>query len=181
MDMSKLPKLSETPKPPDNSAPPPPPPEQPPSPRPVEYAGEMPPSVGAEAWISIAIGLLVLLMTSRFFTGAAGSTFANAQGQSLRYVETIFFTHDLGLVIFGFALIIDGVLLFVARSWAVTLGLVIAVVAALANVYTIVRSSQLSMGFQIMPALAFVIAVYIAIHQWKVLQLLKGRRQAPMT
>lgn len=180
MDMSKLPKLSETPKPPDNSTPPPSP-ERPPSPRPVEYAHEIPPSVGAEAWISIAIGIVVLLMTSRFFTSASGTTFSDAQGLPLRYSQTVFFIHDLGLVIFGFALVLDGVLLFVARPWAVMLGLAIAVVAALANVYTIVRSSQLNMGFQIMPALAFVFAVYIAIHQWKVLQLLKGRRQAPMT
>jgi hypothetical protein len=178
MDLSKLPKLSQTPKPPEEN-----PPQQ--SEPPGQRTGD--PRVarmmaGPEAWIGLAIGLILLLMQQRFlgfvFRRDIG-TFLDEKGQTIAYTQTIFFLNDVGLAVFGVALMLDGVLLLAAKPWSVALGLVVTVIACVLNLYTVVRLYS-GYGLQVLPALAVAFGVYTAMFQWKVMLSLRGRT-APMT
>src|SRR5688572_25536735 len=77
--------------------------------RPAERASLM---GGAEAWLSIAIGVIILLIdTNRRFLQyylARSSftwTFSDAAGAPLPYPQTIFFWGDFAMVAFGLVLI----------------------------------------------------------------------------
>jgi hypothetical protein len=174
MDLSKLPKLSQTPKPPENEAP-----------QPVAHATPMPTSVGAEAWICIAIGLLVLLVHRQFFLFFMGKDigilFFDEHQQPLAYTKSIFFINDLGLVAFGFALILDGIVLLIGRPAAIWIGFIATVLASVLNIFTIIRAFAAGMPLQIYPAVAFALGVYTALYQWKLLRVMRTGQGAPMT
>lgn len=170
MDLSKLPKMSQTPKPPENEA----------TPTPLSYATPMPSSVGAEAWICIAIGLLVLLMQQRFFFFFMGKDIGIFFDVHQPYIKSLFFINDLGLVAFGVALILDGIVLLIGRPTAIWIGFFATVLASILNIYTVIRAYA-DMGLQIYPAVAFVLAVYTALYQWKLLRLMRTGQGAPMT
>ena len=178
MDVSKLPRLSET-KPVQGS------PENAPVPAPAEAPPAGPrlstletPRAGAEAWISIAIGLILIFMCPRplqyLFTRGHPETFTwtftDANGDPMDYTRTAFFLPDVGVVAFGFILMLDGLLLVFARSrsfvW-VTLGLTFIVTAL--NLLALVTSMN-QIGFQILPALAIAFGVYMMAFQWRLVQ-----------
>lgn len=178
MDMSKLPRLSKSDKPADNAGPDP---DTPVSERLDETYATVSP--GPEAWVSIAIGVLVLLMQRTFINyllGRETPTFTDPVQGTITYAQSHVFIHDLGLFAFAVALIIDGILLFINRPAAVMVGLVITIVAAALNLYTVIRFFSIY-GLQLFPAIAFILAVYTAIYQWKLLRITRGHRQAPMT
>src|SRR2546421_1113197 len=115
MDLSKLPKLSETP-------PPPPAPTEasPTQPQVVErviYVEQATPG-GAEAWISGAMGAIILLLNLRLFqylfspsTFANKWTFSDPQGNPLAYKNSVFFWSDVCIVAFAFVLLLDAIVL----------------------------------------------------------------------
>src|SRR5689334_16639589 len=101
MDMSKLPKLSETPKPPDNSTP--------------------PPTMQGEAFFSIAMGVLLLLLYPRLLHWLfRPSTFAPfidpSTGATVPYPSTPAFWMDLGPVLFGAILVLEGLVIAFVRK-----------------------------------------------------------------
>jgi hypothetical protein len=177
MDMSKLPRLSNTDQPATNAADP-----QPSSPHDLDYYS---PTINttAEAWISIAIGVIVLLMQRTvvaYLLGRETPTVSDPNRGSITYAESFFFIHDLGLFVFGIALVLDGLLLFFNRPWATLIGLTITIIAALLNLYTVIRLYT-PQGLQLFAAIAFILAVYTAIYQWKLLRITRDHRPAPMT
>ena len=176
MDLSKLPKLSNTPKPPDNE-----PPEVPK----LDYATPATPTPGAEAIISLLIGL-ILLLTQQNLLRQFGHWFFgmelplpfidNVTGKAFAYTQTSNFIHDLGLGIFAVALIIEGLTLFIRHTAVLAPSFLLMVLAGLWNLFVVV-SSYPRFGLQIMPAVAVAFAIYIGMLQWNMLSFwLRARR-----
>jgi hypothetical protein len=177
MDMSKFPRFSKTNQPDPN----PQDPDTPASERLDDSYATVSP--GPEAWISIAIGLLVLLMQRTFINyllGRETPTVTDIDRGTITYAESFFFIEDLGLFVFGLALVLDGVLLLINRPNAVLVGLIITLLAAALNLYTLLRLYS-PLGFRLFPAIAFILAIYTAIYQWKLLRITRAHRPAPMT
>jgi hypothetical protein len=178
MDLSKLPKLSET----DKHRPPSQALDSPPAdPQPLHVeprAG----SAGPEAWISIAVGLILLLMSPRIWQyllhRVAGSsftwTFNDAAGNPLTYPQTVFFWGDIALALFAIVLVVEGLVIGFAR-WrgAVAAALALTILATVLNLGYVVWMMQQGYGLQIMPALAAAFGVYIAMYQKKLLDSLR--------
>ena len=184
MDLSKLPRMSQTPAPPppaaDDPAAPPPPIATAAAAHVPEYGYE--PSTGpmAEAWISLAIGVILLLMFFRPIEYLLTSkqsfeqryTFSNADGSPLTYTQTVFFFGDVAIVSFALVLIIDGLILFTRKPKLIAAALAFTVITVLLNLAYVVRMMN-GYGLQFASALAVAFGVYIAIFQWKLLQSLR--------
>ena len=137
MDMSKLPKFSQTPAPP--------PPEQPmmdqANPGPLSAPAQAAPAVaarpgnGPEAWISIGIGVILLLITPNTLAYFSSKIFHTkfepfvdptrpfpakcdfimyTDGTKIFYRDMTAFWSDLAVTAFALTLILDG---FVMRAW----------------------------------------------------------------
>ena len=179
MDLSKLPKLSNTPKPPDNE-----PPEVPQ----LDYATPITPTPGAEAILSLLIGLILLLMQQNLLQQFGHWCFGmelplpfidNVTGQQFAYTQTSNFIVDLGLGIFALALIIEGLTLFIRHTVVLVPSFLMMVLAGLWNLF-VVAFYYPRFGLQIMPAVAVVFAIYISMIQWKMLTFwLRTRRGRP--
>lgn len=164
MDLSKLPKLSNTPQPP---------PEGPMPPAQHIQAAPLP---GAEAVFSLIIGIIVLLMQQRCLQQLSHWLFGTAVplgaldevGRPLAYAESVFFIHDSGLAIFAAALILEGLTLFIRRTPVLIPSFLLMIQAVLWNLYTVVFFYR-SHGLQYMPAVALAFAIYIGMLQWGML------------
>jgi hypothetical protein len=181
MDISKLPRMSETGK----HAPPPAPPHD----RKGEdvavervYRREDVHSTGAEAWISIAVGVILILLApriwqyvlSRLFGTAFTWTFSDAQGNPLPYTQSVFFWGDFAMALFAIVLIVEGIIVgFTRRPAFVVLALGLTVLTTLLNLGYMVWMIQGGYGLQIMSAFAVAFGVYIAIYQKRMLALLR--------
>jgi len=186
MDMSKLPRLSETQRQQEahaaavGAAANPPPPAQP---QPgIDYAPVAPyESSGAEAWFSIAIGVIVLLLNMRLwqyflFRSRFTWTFNDAKGNPLEYPQTVFFWGDLAMVSYGIVLIVDGlVLAFARKPSTIMAALALTVIATLLNLGYLVVMMGMGFGLQLMSALAVAFGVYIAMSQWRALTMIRRR------
>ena len=185
MDMSKLPRLSETQRqqearaaavaatPATHAAPPPG----------VDYAPASPmENTGPGAWFSIAIGVIVLLLNLRFwqyflFRSQFTWTFSDATGNPLEYPQTVFFWGDLAMVSYGIVLIVDGlVLAFVRQPAAIMAAFALTMIATLLNLGYLVVMMGMGFGLQLMSALAVAFGVYIAMSQWRAMGMLRARR-----
>jgi hypothetical protein len=179
MDLSKLPKLSETPRPP-----PQPGPEAPRVPvarvEPAQFG------LGAEAWISLAFGMLLLLISHNTLGYFSSKLFHTSfepfpdptrqyparcdfilymDGTKIFYRDTVTFWSDLVVTLFAITLILDGLILLRARRAGVILcALAVTTIATLANLFYLVRT--ISGGLPIISILAVIFGVYIAIYQW---------------
>jgi hypothetical protein len=175
MDLSKLPKLSQTsqaqqpPTPPETVQPPP---IDPPSP---------PPAIGlAEAWISIGLGILLLLVfpnTIHYLSSPTAFQQANpvtdAQGNVIPYANSVFFWTDLGVTVFAVALILEGIILAAARKMAPLMAaFCVTIVAALFNVFVVAHAYSI-IGFPIVCGLGVVVLVYMAMTQWRLIAALR--------
>jgi len=185
MDMSKLPRMSQTPPPPaDPSSEVPaaaaPPPQQSAYRQEQGYSTEPAASL-AEAWISIAIGLILMFVSTagRFFEYLTSSnfswTFNDASGAPLPYRQTVFFWGDVAIFAFSLLLIIDGLILFTRKPTLVMIAFGFTVVTVLMNFVYVVRMMN-GYGFQLWSAIAVAFGVYIAIFQWRLLQSLRASR-----
>jgi hypothetical protein len=193
MDMSKLPRMSQTP--------PPPPPE--PSDaaaaddegrathgvaaghpqntyrQEVGYATEPPPSF-AEAWISIAIGLILLFVFPNFWQWLISKVSSYKPpflpitdmntGAEIPYTQSIFFFGHLCVFAFALVLIIDGLILFTRRPALLMFAFAFTVISTAMNFFHVANETMQGRGFPLVSALAFAFGVYIAIFQWKLLQ-----------
>lgn len=140
MDLSKLPGKSGEDRP---STPQPPPPPQPvdTAPQQSPYPPQQvmaDPGTGGEAYFSLAIGLIVLLIYPRFLKWVSsklfGTTFAPymLNGQEVPYTSTHDFPSDLAITAFGASIVVEGlVLAFASKSKAMLM--VAAVVVGLAT------------------------------------------------
>ena len=184
MDLSKLPKLSETPKPPD----PQPPASDPPPQRQNDYVPE-PTSVGLEAWLSIAVGAFLLLMYPRFLQwlshrvlGTSFNPFLDSAGNIVPYSQVPAFWADLGPVLFGVVLILEGlVMAFIRRPALVMIVLTLTALATFYNLVYLVMSYG-RYGLAPISFLAVAFGFYICMYQWKYLRMRRSADHvAPMT
>jgi hypothetical protein len=182
VDFSKLPKLSETK--PELPA------QEPPRPEPTNYGsdGRRQMAVGAEIWISFALGALLIYLCSRpieyVLTRSHPETFSgqvtDANGAPVSYPSSIFFLPDLGVCVFGIVLILDGLQMLLARSLAFSLfAFLITLAATLLNVVAIISAFHNNMGLQILCFLAVILGGYTAVYQWNAVKALRQSRQIP--
>src|SRR5262249_27126971 len=159
-------------------APPPqqadPQPEQvPPQATPLAYRQAAPaPPAGADVWISIAIGALIQLMSTRFwsyvFFKLFGSeftwTFSDPNGAPITYPQTVFFLGDLAMVLFGLVLMVEGAVFIFSRSLPLLMAaLVLTVLATAFNLVYLIGMMAQGYGLQLMSALAVIFGIYIAL------------------
>jgi hypothetical protein len=137
-------------------------------------------AMGPEAWISIALGVILLLATPaaprlwHWHTNQAGFgnkySFSDAAGNPLAYTQTVFYVLDWGMAAFAVVLILEGIVLILARSRVVVmigLGLTLAVVAL--NIYGVAKAYPV-IGFQIFNAVAVAFGIYMAFFQFALLR-----------
>jgi hypothetical protein len=203
MDLSKLPRMSETSK----HAPPGQAPDQAepqlgaatPQPAPVDYRSydAARPGVGAEVWLSLIIGLILIMVGWRFarwaaatMTGQPFHTNVNwmagpKAGQEVSYYELEGFTAwtETALFLFGVALVLEAAMLAVVYSrlgGKVALTAIALLVTVLATALNLVVAIKL-LGIGIMPLMS-VLAVgfggYMAMYEWKLLQQLRATSAA---
>ena len=188
MDMSKLPRLSQSPAPPLNDVSEAPPGDADPGVAPGPPAGYAlePAGYGGDAWLSIAIGALLLLVFHRLIQYLAhvifGTYFAPYEmpdGTQVSYLSTLDFWSDLGITAFALVLIVEGLALAVSRRRAVVAAaLGLTVLATLYNLGYLVAT--LNHGVALMSALAVIFGLYIASQQWNLLKRTPpGRRDNP--
>lgn len=201
MDISKLPRLSET----DRHSPPPPPhapsgdepaardapkPQQ--DPRPVERVSA---GVGAEVWLSLIIGLVLMMLGQSFarysiakVTGQEFHTRVNwtegpKAGQEVDYWELSGYTAwtDTAIFLFGLAMVLEAAVLAVvySRSGAkvplTAVALAVTLAATALNLWVCFK--LLGVGITpLMSALAVAFGGYMAIYEWRLLQRFRGIR-----
>ena len=184
MDPSKLPSMSRTPRPgPPTGASGPPvdgalsgdgPAETPtgdPSPAgPVGYAAP-PPDVGA-AWLSAAIGLILLFVLNgprnllALATDPSTLKFTDVDGSPLGYTATAFFWTDLGVTAFALLLLAEAAALSILRGRGASTALLGAAgVVALFNL-AVIPVAVGKVGFPLMNAVAAAFAVYVGLQEW---------------
>jgi hypothetical protein len=180
MDLSKLPKFSQTPPPAQAPAGE----SRPDAPRVLDYS-QTALSSGPEAWLSIVVGLFLLFMYPRFLVWLSHRLFGTnfnefeLNGRVVPYTQVPEFWMDLGPVLFGIVLLMDGlVILFGRRAGFLAVALTLTVLATAYNIIYVFAT--LKDGFAPISFLAGAFGVYICLYQWKLLNALRGR-QAPMT
>jgi hypothetical protein len=188
MDLSKLPKLSQTERPPGDAAPQTDvDAERASAARRVMREDEGPPLPepgGPEAWMSFGMGVLLLLLTPRLLQYLASpSTFPNKwkftdpAGNPLAYTQTVFFWSDLAMTAFCVVLICDALILLKARNRTlVAIALGFTVLTTLGNLAYLVGTFNSGIAF--MSALAVLYGGYIATYEWRLLTILNERARA---
>jgi hypothetical protein len=186
MDLSKLPKLSNTGEnQPAGDDPANPPPVPPPGFRTIselEYGRLKGAGIGfAEAWISIGLGLLLLFIfpnTIKYFYSPLAfqqeNPVTDPQGNSIAYTHSVFFWSDLGVTVFGGALIIEGIVLAAARKIGpLFFAFVLTVLAAIFNVFAVWRYYSILQSFPIVCGVGVVVLGYMAMTQWRLIAALR--------
>jgi hypothetical protein len=197
MDMSKLPRLSQSPAPPPDddtaaaeslvSHAPPATADPGVAPAPPPGYPMNPASAAGEAWISIAIGAILLLMNPHIpqwlvsLISAYKPPFLPitdlTTGAEVPYPRSIFFFNDLCMFAFSLTLIIDGLILFTRRRALLAGALALTIAATLMNLFYVVKSSLDGSAFPLMSAVAVALGVYIALYQWKLLSVMRPVRR----
>jgi hypothetical protein len=197
MDLSKLPKLSETPKPP---APDPNP--QPEATRPDDRAdiAHVDAGAGGMVWVSLILGALCMMLGRRFpsylvakLSGRDFHTQVNwiagpNAGREVGYWELQGSTAwtEASIFLFGLALVLEALALWVITSKMggkkiiLTISLLIVIIATVFNIFTAVRVMG-DGAVPLMSGLAAAFGGYMAMYQWKLLRVLSTGRAAPMT
>jgi hypothetical protein len=167
MDMSKLPRLSNTPTPPT------------PEPKP-EAKERMVPDYGrapaplsgiAEAWLSFMIAAFLLFMYPHLLQYVAhpGTQFDatdSTTGAAIPYVQSAFFKMDLGTTVFAVVLALDAlVLLLPRRGWLLLTLMGMTAATALLNVWVVWAVYGL-VGLALPCALAVALSGYMAMVQF---------------
>ena len=175
MDLSKLPKLSKTGQSRPGSE------QTEPVPPPLDSERKMPPAIGlAEAWISIALGVLLLFIfpnTLSYVHSPAvfeqNNSVTDAQGNTIPDTKSAYFWTDLGVTIFALALIVEGIVLAAARTIApLMFAFCLTVFAAVFNVVVIAHAYPL-IGFPVVCGLGVAVLGYMALTQWRLIGVLR--------
>jgi hypothetical protein len=179
MDLSKLPKLSQTPKTESPAAE-----GSAGQAQPLDYAPAPIRYSSADVWLSIAVGFILLLMAPRFpeyvFSSADSFaqkwTFSDEQGNPLAYRQSVFFWGDVAITCFAFVLILDGIVVAVGRRPMFIIGAftITAAITLLNAIYVLVMM-QKGYGAQIFSILAVAFGIYIAIQQLAMFRTLSAR------
>ena len=187
MDLSKLPKMSDTRRAEaDRQAEAPPNAAVPAAPAGFGEAG-MPPrparvvqvESGGSGWISLIVGGLVVLLWPRLWQwiahklfGTSFSPFLDPAGNVVSYTQTPAFWSDLAIGLFGVALLVEGVVLLWAAAWraAIWLSLVIVASATVFNLGYVVWSLSSGYATPIFSLLAVIFGAFMCVQQWQLLQ-----------
>jgi hypothetical protein len=157
MDMSKLPRLSNTPTPPA----PEPRPQTTPV-QPMDYGRPRSPVSGmAEAWLSFAIAAFILFMYPHLieYMLHPDNRFDQTSPVILPYLQSGFFKMDLGVTVFGLILILP------RNKWLLLGAIIATITTALLNAW-VVAVCYNGYGLPVMCALAVALSGYMAIVQW---------------
>lgn len=188
MDLSKLPKLSET-----DKHTPMPPPGEPAQPRQAALAYESRPTggdgVAPQVWISIVVGVMCMMMGWNFARFCAAKISGNPfntnvnwtsgpkAGQPVEYYELSGYTAhtETGLFLFGLACVLEGLLLMFARTNSpksrglVMVALAIAFAATAFNLVVVILLFRVN----IMPLTSLLCVAfggYMVLYEWQMLQ-----------
>jgi hypothetical protein len=194
MDLSKLPKLSET----DKHAPPPPSPETPPPAEPLSYAPRSSGlDLGGQVWLSAILGIVFMLMGKNFasfliakltgqpfHTGVIWQTGVNA-GQEVAYYDLQGFSAhtETAIFLFGLSMVLEAVALAsIRRNTPKTRGLLLLtlVLTAGMTLYNVILVVVL-FGHGITPLLSILVVAfggYTAITEWQTLQQMQATAAA---
>ena len=148
--------------------------------RPHQHTHELA-SSSADVWISLAIGALLLLMYPRFLQwlssrlfGTHFNPFLDAAGNVVPYTKVPEFWGDLGPTLFGVVLIVEGLALALMRKRGVMmLAFGLTVIATAYNAIYLIMTYN-TYGLAIVSALAVAFGVYIAMYQWKLIKIMSG-------
>ena len=189
MDMSKLPRLSQSPAPPPGDVSEAPAGDADPGVAPAPPAGYPlePASPAGDAWLSIAIGAILLLMNPHIAQWLVSLISGykppflpitdSATNAEIPYPKSVFFFSDLCMFAFSLTLILDGLILFARRRAPLMAALALTAVATAMNLFYVVKSSLDGSGLPLMSAVAVVIGVYIALYQWRLLSVTRPVRR----
>ena len=138
-------------------------------------SGAAPVEVGAEAWLSIAIGVILLFMARNlisYLMDPAGfaerNPITDEHGQPLAYTRSVFFWGDLALAGFALVLLFEGVVIaFGRRPRLVLFAFLLTIAATAINVGYFAMMMQKGYGPQLIAAFAAAFGVYIALYQWR--------------
>jgi hypothetical protein len=175
MDLSKLPKMSKTGESRPGSE------ETEPARPPLDHGANPRPAVGlAEAWISIALGVLLLFIfpnTLSYVHSPAvferNNSVTDAQGNTIPYTKSAYFWTDLGVTVFAVALIVEGIVLAAARRIApLIFAFCLTVLGAVVNVVVIAYAYPL-IGFPAVCGVGVAVLGYMALTQWRLIGMLR--------
>lgn len=129
--------------------------------------------VGAEAWIGIAMGVLLLFLAPRLILYAISPatfpekwSFNDAQGNPLPYTKTVFFWGDIALTAFAAVLIVEGIVLVLGGARVLRIASVgFAIITTLFNLGFVIWMMINGYGFQILSGLAVAFGIYICMQQ----------------
>ena len=186
MDISKLPRLSKT----EDQAPASGEPPEPAPPPVLSYTASREPAfgLGAEAWISIGIGLIFVFAFPHFTQWWIHEVFHTklpsflpitdtGTGAEVPYPKSDFFLNDLAVAMFAYALVLDGIaLLLWRRAWVLMLALAITAAAMALNGWYLIKTFADDLGFPIVSAIALIFGGYMLWYQWKVLSEMRRAR-----
>jgi len=204
MDMSKLPRLSDTrrqeeeaaaaaagtPNPAPLATPPPQHPYAEREPLDVGY------SVGAEVWISLILGVVFMFMGATFARFAAAKltgkefhtnvnwTAGEKQGQEVAYFDLQGGTAytESGMFLFGLALVLEGISLLAAHMGApgkralVGFALFVTLSATVYNLFCMMKLFSAGVT-PLMTVLAIAIGGYMASYQWRLFKVMSMQQQ----
>jgi hypothetical protein len=192
MDLSKLPKLSETSKhAPATDAPSVQPATQSAAeplgsvlrPVPVQPTAYRRDTIGiAETWLSIGVGVFVLLYWPRFLQWASSRMFHTHfneftdtnTGAVVPYQHVPEFWSDLGPALLGIVLIVDGLLIFSRKPWLVLFALVLTAISTAYNLFYVIWSFP-QYGLAPLSFLAVIFGGFILMTQWSAFRSLHSR------
>ena len=129
----------------------------------------------ADVWISIAVRAILLLMYPRFLQWVSSRVFGCRVGwimpEGKTYTQMPEFWGDLGPTLFGLVLLVEGIALAMARK-RFMLMIAFALTTAVATGYNLgyLVLSYSTYGLALVSALAVAFGVYILMYQWKMLQ-----------
>lgn len=142
----------------------------------LPYAPRVDAGTGAEVWISVAIGGLLLFMQPRLLQflshqlfGSFFAPYVDQAGVEVPYTAQLDFWSDLGITLFALVLILEGLAIALARRRGVVmLAFGLTVLTTAYNLGYLLYS--FSAGIPLLSAFAVAFGVYIAIFQWRLLQ-----------
>ena len=191
MDINKLPRLSET----ARHAEAPPPQQHPPDEVPRQPMERVAPGIGAEVWISLIIGVILMMVGQSFARYAIARLSGNEfhtrvnwtsgpkAGQEVDYWDLQGYTAwtDTAIFLFGLAMVLEAAMLAVVYSRSggkiplTMLALIVTILATALNLWV----CFLLFGAGILPlmsGLAVAFGGYIAMYEWRLLHRLRAFR-----
>lgn len=140
---------------------------------------------GGSGWISLIVGVLLILFKPQWwlwlFHTLFGTSFTppvitDEQGAPLAYERSVFFPGDMAIALFALALLVEGVVLLsmAQRRNVIWLSVVIVAAATLFNLGYLAYMISKGYGLQLFSTLAVLFGAFMCVQQW---QMLTGPRR----